>query len=166
MYPLPRLEVTHMCRPPRCRSLATRRGAPLFAALVLTACATTPPPDRAEPNEREGQILWREDIARTGARDAWDALRLGGTHLNIQFPREGSSARVTHRGVDSFYLSPEVLLVVDGTHMEGLETLKDIRAVNIDYIQVLPARVGTVKYGTAGGNGVVVVRTGVPPSRR
>lgn len=137
----------------------------MAATLVLASCAASPSAEGSDPNPRDGQIITRDDIARTGARDAWDALRMAGTHLNIQFPREGSPARVTHRGVDSFVLSPEVLLVVDGTHMSSLETLKDIRAVNVDYIQILSARVGVVKYGTAGGNGVVVVRTGVPPSR-
>ena len=143
------------------------RFSPVLLLVALGACATTPVGDAATaPNPREGQILTREDIAKTGARDGWEALRLGQTHLNIQFPREGSPARVTHRGTDSFFISAQVLLVVDGTHMTSLESLKDIRAVNIHYMQVLPARVGVVKYGTAGGNGVVVVRTGVPPSRR
>jgi outer membrane cobalamin receptor len=136
--------------------------------LLLTssafACKTAPIGDSTEPNERDGMILTREDIARTGARDGWEALRRGGTHLNIQLPREGSEPRVTHRGVSSFVLSPQVLLVVDGTHMASLMALQDIRASNIDYIQVLPARVATVRYGTAGGNGVVVVKTGVPPA--
>jgi len=144
----------------------TRHVSILLAAVLLAGCHTTPVGDATTPNPREGQILTREDIAKTGARDGWEALRLGQTHLNIQFPREGSPARVTHRGTDSFFISAEVLLVVDGTHMNSLEALKDIRASNIDYIQVLAARVATVKYGTAGGNGVVVVRTGVPPSKR
>lgn len=147
-----------------------RRGslllAAVLAAVLAAGCAAAPGADETAPNPREGQILTRDDIAKTGARDAWDALRLGGTHLNIQFPREGSAARVTHRGVDSFILSAEVLLVLDGTHMGSLEALRDVRAANVDYIQILPARVAVVKYGTAGGNGVVVVRTGVPPSRR
>lgn len=148
-----------------------RRGARclpalLLAAIALGACRTTPSGDTTAPNPREGQILTREDIASSGARDGWEALYFGQTYLNVQFPREGSAPRVTHRGTDSFILSAEVLLVVDGTHMASLEALRDIRAANIDYIQVLPARVAVVRYGTAGGNGVVVVRTGVPPSKR
>ena len=149
----------------RCAPLR-RHGLLILATALAAGCATAPGADGTAPNPRDGQILTREDIAKTGARDAWEALRLAGTHLNIQYTREGSAPRVTHRGVDSFILSPEVLLVVDGTHMGSLEALRDVRAVNVDYIQILPARVAVVKYGTAGGNGVVVVRTGVPPSRR
>ena len=115
------------------------------------------------PSARDGQLLTREEIARSGARDGWEALRLGITHLNFQYTREGSEVRVTHRGVNSFLIHPQVLLVVDGTHMQSLSVLKDIPARDIEYIQILSARVGVVKYGTSAGNGVVVVKTGPPP---
>lgn len=144
-----------------------RRLAPLalLLAVAATGCATLPGADGTAPNPREGQILTREQIARSGARDAWEALRRGGTRLNIQYTRQGDPARVTHRGIDSFELGAQVLLVLDGTHMNSLASLREIRAESVDYIQVLPARVGVVKYGTAGGNGVVVVRTGERPTR-
>jgi hypothetical protein len=47
--------------------------------------------------------------------------------------------------------------------MQNLSALETVPARNIDYIQVLSARVGVVKYGTGAGNGVVVVKTGLPP---
>ncbi|MEM7414823.1 MAG: TonB-dependent receptor plug domain-containing protein [Gemmatimonadota bacterium] len=146
------------------RSHVRRLGAALLISSALSGCATAPGADGSTPNPREGQILTREHIARSGARDAWEAIQRGGTRLNIQYTREGSPARVTHRGVDSFQIDSQVLLVVDGAHMGSLSRLREIRAENVDYIQVLPARVGVVKYGTAGGNGVVVVRTGTPPA--
>ncbi|HKJ02755.1 MAG TPA: TonB-dependent receptor plug domain-containing protein [Longimicrobiales bacterium] len=136
----------------------------MLLLLLASSCKTAPVGNTTDPQERDGMILTREAIARTGARDGWEAIQRGGTNLNIQFPREGSNARVTLRGVSSFVLSPEVLLVVDGTHMNSVSSLQDIRAVNIEYIQILPARTATVKYGTAGGNGVIFVKTGVPPS--
>lgn len=136
----------------------------LFALLTASSCKTAPVGNTTDPKERDGMILTREDISRSGARDGWEAIQRGGTNLNIQFPREGSDARVTMRGVSSFVLSPEVLLVVDGTHMASLSYLHDIRAENIEYIQILPARTATVRFGTAGGNGVIFVKTGVPPS--
>jgi outer membrane cobalamin receptor len=119
------------------------------------------------PKEREGQIITREDIERSGARDGWEALRWGATHLNFQYTREGSPVRVTHRGVDSFVIDPQVLLIVDGAQMQSLSALENIPAASIEYIQILAARVGVVKYGTNGGNGVIVVQTGVPlPKKR
>ena len=47
--------------------------------------------------------------------------------------------------------------------MQSLSVLESIPAENIDYIHVLSARVGVLKYGTGAGNGAVVVKTGVPP---
>lgn len=139
------------------------------AALLLTstaACATAPVKDPRIPTSRDGQIITQERIARTGATNGWEALRYAGTHLSFQQVRNGSPDRVSHRGVDSFYLSSDILLVVDGRHMQGLQTLKTLPADNILYIQVLPARVGVLKYGTNGGNGVVVVQTDVPDASK
>jgi hypothetical protein len=152
-----------MKRSPLSGLAGPRSAFSFFAVALLAACAAHRAGDPAAPNEREGQIITREQIAKSGARDGWEALRWGHTHLNIQYPREGSPERVTHRGVDSFYISAQVLLVVDGAQMASLSVLESIPAENIEYIQVLPARVGVVKYGTAAGNGVVVVKTGVPP---
>ena len=147
--------------------LAGPRSAFSFLAVTLVAaCATAPAGDPAAPKEREGQIITREDIERSGARDGWEALRRGRTHLNFQSVRQGSPTRVTHRGVDSFVVNPQVLLIVDGVQMQGLSFLENIPANNIEYIQILTARVGVVKYGTGAGNGVVVVKTGVPPPRK
>ena len=149
---------------PRSRGLIRIPSFPTMLTLILTAgCATAPLGSGARPPVRDGLLLTREEIARTGAKNAWEAIRLGATHLNIQFPREGSRARVTQRGVDSFVISPEVLLVVDGTHMAGLSHLEDIRVENIDYIQILTAATGAVRYGTEAGNGVIVVKTNPPP---
>lgn len=148
--------------------LTGQRSAFSFLALTLVAaCATAPAGDPTAPKEREGQIITREEIERSGARDGWEALRWGATHLNFQYTREGSPTRVTHRGVDSFLIDPAVLLIVDGAQMQGLSFLENIPANNIEYIQILAARVGVVKYGTGAGNGVIVVKTGVPlPTKR
>ena len=144
--------------------LAGPRSAISFLAVgLVVACATAAVEDQTEPKEREGQIITREQIARSGARDGWEALRWGATHLNFQYTREGSPVRVTHRGVDSFFIGPQILLIVDGAQMQGLSALESIPASSIEYIQILAARVGVVKYGTNAGNGVVVVKTCVPP---
>ena len=143
---------------------APRLAAAALTALLLSACATGQAPDPRMPNSRDGQIITQERIQKSGAVNGYEALRYAGTHLSFQQAREGSPDRVTHRGVDSFYLSSDIMLVVDGAQMRSLEALKSIPANNILYIQVLPARVGVVRYGTGGGNGVVVVQTDVPES--
>lgn len=136
-----------------------------WALLLLAACATSSVPDPATPSERDGLVITREDIERSGALNGWEALRWCARHLTFQQTRDGSPVRVTQRGVESFVLDPQMLLVLDGTHLQSLSILETIPAANIEYIQVLSDRVGVVKYGTGGGNGVIVVRTGVPPPR-
>jgi hypothetical protein len=137
----------------------------VLAFWLAAACATGRVDSLGEPSEQDGPLITREDIEGSGARNGWEALRLGLTHLNYQYTRQGSDVRVTHRGVSSFLIDPQVLLVVDGTHMQSLSVLETIPAENINYIQILSARVGVVKYGTGAGNGVVVVKTGVPPPK-
>jgi len=137
----------------------------LAGALALLAdCAVARVESSEATLEREGEVITRDEIQRSGAQDGWEALRLGATHLNFQYARQGNAVRVTHRGVSSFVIDPQVLLILDGTHMQSLTVLETIPAENIDYIQILSARVGVLKYGTGAGNGVVVVKTGVPPS--
>jgi hypothetical protein len=136
----------------------------VFLALwLVAACATARVDSLGVPSELDGPLITREEIGESGARDGWEALRLGLTHLNYQYTRQGTDVRVTHRGVSSFVIDPQVLLVVDGTHMQSLSVLEGIPARDIEYIQILSARIGVVKYGTGAGNGVVVVKTGVPP---
>jgi len=135
------------------------------AGLCLAAsCATTRGNQAGIPSELHGPVITREQIERSGAQNGWEVLRLGLTHLTFQSTREGSETRVTHRGVSSFLINPQVLLILDGTHMRSLAVLETVPARNIDYIQVLSARVAVVKYGTGAGNGAVVVRTGIPPA--
>ena len=141
----------------------TRSGFSFLAVTLVAACATGNTRDTTGPKEREGPIITREDIEKSGARDGWEALRWGATHLNFRYTRQGNPVQVTHRGVDSFIVNPQILLIVDGSQMQSLAFLENIPANNIEYIQILAARVGTVKYGTSAGNGVIVVKTGVPP---
>ena len=53
-------------------AMAGTRSAFSFLALALVAaCATVPVRDATAPKEREGPIITREDIERSGARDGW-----------------------------------------------------------------------------------------------
>jgi hypothetical protein len=142
-----------------------RAAVSLLTLTLIAGCATARVKDSPAPRERDGPIITRDEIAQSGARDGWQALRWAATNLNFQYVRQGSDVRVTHRGVSTFVLDPQVLLVIDGTQMHDMSTLESIPADNIDYIQILSGRVGMVKYGTGAGNGVVVVKTGVPPPR-
>jgi outer membrane receptor for ferrienterochelin and colicin len=152
-------------------SSATRALMPVVVlSLMAAACAsrnsTEPPSERAAPPAREdgqapgGIVLTQEDIREMGARDAFHAVEMAATHLRIRRTRQGSPETVTHRGVSSFLLSADILVVIDGTRVQTVvQHLQDIPAESIVFIQILTAREASAQYGSEAGNGVISVRT-------
>lgn len=142
-------------------------GAPrLFFALVLasaiSACASVHavPADGVPGPGRDGFVLTSEDILQSGARDAMEAVERAPTHLNIQRVRNGDPARITHRGVSSFVLSPEILVIVDGSRVStSVSHLESIPAQSIRFIQILSAREAGLRWGAEAGSGVILVMT-------
>jgi hypothetical protein len=133
-----------------------------LALLVLaSACATRPaeydPDDSQIPG---GVMITRDQIERSRAANALEALERARTHLAIQWTRQGSPPSITYRGRDSLVQDGDVLVVVDGTPTtEAARVLQNIDAQHIAFMKVLTAREGTPRYGMMAGNGVVYVRT-------
>ncbi|MGH7476388.1 MAG: TonB-dependent receptor [Longimicrobiales bacterium] len=127
------------------------------AALVSCSSRSGPPDDGLEPG---GLVITREEIDASGARDAFEVVERTITHLQIQRTRGGVPPRVTHRGIDTFNLSPQILVVVDGSRVRSVVgDLRAIPAESIEFIQILSDREATLRFGSDGGNGVIVVRT-------
>lgn len=130
----------------------------LVPALLLLACAKPGPLD--DGRIPGGTVLEREDIAATGGRNALEVVEKATTHLNIQRTRNGSPVRITHRGVDSFVLDPQVMVIVDGSPVRAVvEQLENIPAETIDYLQILSGREATTRFGSGAGNGAILIRT-------
>lgn len=128
---------------------------------TLGACVRSP----ASPSAREAETartITREQIRRSGALDAWQALRHFGQYLEIKENLRGDG-RVFHRGRGSFLLSSQLMLIVDEVQIADFQYLKQIPAETVEFIRIFGGAEGTARYGTGGGNGVVVVRTGPPP---
>lgn len=108
-------------------------------------------------------VITAADIERSGAKNAWEALRRhGGNHLLIRENARSDDARITHRGANSLLLSNQILVIVDGVHLTGWSYLREIPAFSVADIRIMSAREATLKYGTPAGNGAVVVRTRPP----
>ena len=139
------------------------RAASALAMLILTAgCASVRPvpSDRPDGLEPGGLVLTSQDVHDLGARDAMEAIERAPTYLNIQRVRNGDPVRITQRGVGSFVLSPEILVVVDGARVSSpVNQLESIPAASIRFIQILNAREATAKWGSEAGNGVILVQT-------
>ena len=141
-----------------------RRSTPILvvflSSLVLYGCSAAkagPRPDGLEPG---GVVISRDDIDHMKVRTALEVVERGARHLLIQRTREGTPVRIYHRGVDSILLDAAVLVVIDGLLVNhGVQALSDLPSTSIEFVQVLSAREGTMKYGSTAGNGVIVVKT-------
>ena len=131
--------------------------------LVLSGCAAVTHPSSAP--RHSARLITREDIERTGAVDAFEALKRAGSFLSIRESKSGE-VRVTERGNGSFLASPQVLLVVDEVMMLNISSLKDIRADAVESMSILSGAEATPLYGTGAASGVLVVRTRVTADRR
>ena len=114
------------------------------------------------------RLITRADIVRSGAVDAFDAVRLAQTHLAMSEARGQytitRAVQATSRGRSSLTVSPQVLLVIDNIMRLELTSLHEIPADNIESIRVLSAMEATPLYGTDGGNGAIIIQTRIPES--
>jgi hypothetical protein len=105
-------------------------------------------------------VIFRDRIEDMRVRTALEVVERSATHLLIQRPRQGDPVRITHRGRDSLLLSGEVQIVIDGTLIgDGVRALENVPAASVEWIQILSGREAVVRYGSGGGNGVIVVKT-------
>jgi hypothetical protein len=118
------------------------------------------------PPRRDPNLITHEDIVRSGANDAFEALRLAHTNISLSESRGqftlARSVQATSRGRSSFVLSPQMLLVVDEVQRLDVSALHEIPAANVAWIRVMSSLEATPLYGTEGGNGAIVVRTRIP----
>jgi outer membrane receptor for ferrienterochelin and colicin len=112
--------------------------------------ATSPP--------RPGTLITQEKIAASGAKTAWDAIRLTVPNVQLRESR-GKAARIRRRGRASIYLDDQVRVVVDNARLHDLQVLQEMPAADILAIEVLSGLDGTTYYGTGSTSGVIVIRT-------
>jgi len=106
-----------------------------------------------------GRVITASDIRTLGAADAWDALRRSGALLTTAETRSGNPVTLRKRGHGSVVLGATPLVVQDGVHLTDFRLLRNVPAPIIHEIRILNGVDGTLRYGTGGGNGVIVVTT-------
>jgi outer membrane cobalamin receptor len=130
----------------------------LAALLLLPACGANQQVTHRR-SDGGGRVITAEQIRRSGATDAWDALRRVGTHLSMRESSQGQPARLGNRGQSSLLLPSEPLVVIDGVRMIDFRSLNSVPAEIIASIRILAGHEGTTRYGTGAGSGVIVVET-------
>src|SRR5207244_2256029 len=67
-----------------------------------------------------GKVITAEAIAASGAKTAWDALRLTVPNLQLR-ESDGRPTRIQRRGRASIYLDDQVRLMVDPVRVDGID---------------------------------------------
>ncbi len=142
--------------------IARRSTLPVLALGLLVAglaaCAARAPAN-LDALPAIGELVTAEEIAKTGATNAWDALRFT-VKSHYFYEYKGQPVRVTaNRGTGSIILREDPLIFLDRTRLADIFLLRQVPASEIHSIQVLSGADGTTYFGTSAAGGVIVIRT-------
>ena len=130
----------------------------LLAVLALAGCASggVPPGDRPAPSDPG--VVTQQEIQASGARTAWDALRLT-VALHLEDDVRGNPATLRHRGHGTILRATSPILVVDGTILRDYRHLDEVPARDLLSIQVRSPSYAVARYGSLAQAGVVELTT-------
>ena len=107
----------------------------------------------------EGQYVSEEQIAQSGARTAWEALRLTVHNITFNETGRGQPTRITRRGRSSMVLDDGPRILVDGVALTDYTLLARMPASDLQSIEVLSPMDATTLYGTNYVGGVIRIHT-------
>ncbi len=132
-----------------------------LSALAFSGCAyfrsSSPPPERPS-----AQFITAEEIARSGATNAWDLLRIRARAYEFTEDRYGRPRFIrTRRGRSTLSVAgaDAPMVVVDGARLIDLPLLRDISVGAIESIELLNGIAGTATQGTNASAGVIYIHT-------
>ena len=134
----------------------------LLVAVALAIACNAPrsqPQNAASVPPDLGTLITQEQIAASGAKSAWDALRLTVPSIHLRETPRGTASAIQRRGRSSIYLEDQVRVVLDNVRIGDLQMLQQIAAADIFKIQVLNAMDATTYFGGASASGVVIITT-------
>ena len=131
------------------------------AAIAVSGCSMRHIPAGAM-HDRD-RVITADQITQSGAKTAWDAIRLTVRHINLQSTTDGAPRRMLHRGQSSIVLRDEVRVFVDDLRIADVAVLRQIAAGDIAFMRVLSGLDATTRYGTNSGDGVILIRTRAGP---
>jgi len=130
------------------RSALVRRPAALFLAMLLgTAACGGSRHGEQQPTPRDRELLTFEQLRSEHFNSAYDAvLALRSNWLHT-------------RGNDSFTSPTRVQVYVDGTRYGGVESLRTLPVISINYIRHYDGLTASARWGLDHGQGVIYVST-------
>jgi outer membrane cobalamin receptor len=132
-----------------------------LSAIALTGCAyfrsSSPPPERAS-----AQFITADEIARSGASNAWDLLRIRARAYEFTEDRYGRPRFIrTRRGRSTLNVAGAdmPMIVIDGARLTDLVSLRDLSVGAIESVELLNGIAGTATQGTNASAGVIYIHT-------
>ncbi|MFL5563065.1 MAG: TonB-dependent receptor plug domain-containing protein [Gemmatimonadaceae bacterium] len=122
----------------------------------MAACGHNVRPRSFDPPGE--QLILPDEIAKSGATDAWDVVRRL-SHMSTTSTIAGEPSRMYRRGRSSMVIRERPIVVIDGIQVAELEALSDVRADQISWMRILTGAASTTRYGARGGAGAVIVQT-------
>jgi len=128
-------------------------------ALGAAGCRTFHPARTAPQGDRTGTLISQEMIERSGAMNAWEALKRLAPQFRYSEKRDGQPTQLERRGRSSILLNDAPRVFVDGADVVDFRSLTQIPASTIFSIEILNGIEGTTYYGSNGVSGVILIRT-------
>ena len=132
-----------------------------LSAIAFSGCAyfrsSTPPAERPS-----AQFITSEEIARSGASNAWDLLRGRARAYEFSEDRYGRPRFIrTRRGRSTLSVAgaDAPMVVLDGARLIDLVSLRDISTGEIESVELLNGIAGTATQGTNASAGVIYIHT-------
>lgn len=127
--------------------------------LALASACGRPPGGAHRFNQPGERLILADEIAKSGALNAWEAIQRTPTFLSTMQNSRGEPTRAWRRGRGSVVLRETPAVIVDGVTSSDLAVLTTIAAPRIAWIRVLTGTAATARYGTPAGAGAIVVQT-------
>lgn len=135
------------------------RALALAGALALLAGCGGAPVSAHRFNQPGERLILADEIVKTGAVNAWEAIQRTPTFLSTTQNNRGEPTRVWRRGRGSVVLKETPAVIIDGVAASDISVLTSIAATRIAWIRVLTASAATSRYGTSAGAGAIIVQT-------
>ena len=136
-----------------------RSRLPFLCCLSFAACAHIHGTREAVPSSGARIFITEAQITRSGASNAWEALKRNAPQLTYRENRQGQPSVLERRGRSSLVLNDAPMLFVDGVQMPDFKNLQSIPASQVASIEILDGNDGTTYYGTGAEGGVILIRT-------
>jgi hypothetical protein len=132
-----------------------------LAACALSSCAlfrsTSPPVNQANP-----QFISADEIARSGASNAWSLLRAKARAYDFNEDRYGNPRSIKSRrgrSTINMAMADTPMIVIDGARIIDLGSLRDLPTQAIESVELLGGIAGTAAQGTNASAGVIYIHT-------